>query len=278
MPDLLKAAVLGIVQGLTEFLPVSSTGHLVLLEKSMGLSQDKLGISFDAALHLGTLVAVLVFFWATIVRLIGAWIESLGERRWDLSSDSRLAWLIAIATVPAGVIGFFFEGTIEEKLRQPVTVAVMLVVFGGVLVLAELLGSRKLQATQLGPKSALFVGLAQAVALIPGVSRSGITMSAGLFAKLEREQAATFAFLLSAPIVAGAGLKGLYDAVKAARDGLLGREDLAFFAVGLSLAAITGYFTIGFLLRFLRGHSFYPFVAYRLGLAVVVVAVVLATL
>ncbi|HUS81756.1 MAG TPA: undecaprenyl-diphosphatase UppP [Dehalococcoidia bacterium] len=278
MPDLLKAAILGIVQGLTEFLPVSSTGHLVLLEKSLGVSQDKLGLSFDAALHLGTLIAVLVFFWATILRLVIAWLSSIRERRWDVSTDSRLAWLIAIGTVPAGVIGFFFENTIEEKLRQPVTIAVMLVVFGGVLVLAELLGSRKLQATELGAKSALFIGLAQAIALIPGVSRSGITMSAGLFTKLEREQAATFAFLLSAPIVAGAGLKGLYDAIEAARDGLLGREDLAFFAVGLSLAAVTGYFTIGVLLRFLRQHSFYPFAAYRLGLAIVVVAVVIATL
>jgi len=278
MPDLLKAAILGIVQGLTEFLPVSSTGHLILLEKALDVSQDRLGLPFDASLHLGTLLAILVFFWATILRLLTAWLASIGERRWDATTDSRLAWLISIGTIPAAVIGFFFESTIEDKLRQPVTVAVMLVVFGGVLVLAELLGSRKLHATQLGARSALFVGLAQAVALIPGVSRSGITMSAGLFAKLEREQAATFAFLLSAPIVAGAGLKGLYDALKAARDGLLGREDFAFFAVGLSLAAVTGYFTIGVLLRFLRQHSFYPFVAYRLGLAVVVLVVVVATL
>jgi undecaprenyl-diphosphatase len=278
MPDLLKAAVLGIVQGLTEFLPVSSTGHLVLLEKAFGLSQDRLGLPFDAALHLGTLIAILVFFWATILRMIGAWLASIRERRWDVSTDSRLAWLIAIGTVPAGVIGFFFESTIEDKLRQPLTIAVMLVVFGGVLVLAELWGARRLRASQLGAKGALFVGLAQAIALIPGVSRSGITMSAGLFAKLEREQAAVFAFLLSAPIVAGAGLKGLYDALKEARDGLLGREDFAFFLVGFTLAAITGYLTIGVLLRFLRGHSFYPFVAYRLGLAVLVVVVVIATL
>ena len=277
MPDLLKAAILGIVQGLTEFLPVSSTGHLVLLEKALGVSQDRLGLPFDAALHLGTLIAILVFFWGTILRLIIAWLASLRERRWDASADSRLAWLIAIGTVPAGVIGFFFESTIEDKLRQPVTIAIMLVVFGGVLVLAERLGSRKLRATQLGATGALFIGLAQAVALIPGVSRSGITMSAGLFAKLEREQAATFAFLLSAPIVAGAGLKGLYDALKEAHNGLLGREDFAFFAVGLSLAAVTGYFTIGALLRFLRQHSFYPFVVYRLGLAVVVLAIVVGT-
>ena len=278
MPDLLKAAVLGIVQGLTEFLPVSSTGHLVLLEKAFGLSQDRLGIPFDSALHLGTLLAILVFFWATILGLIRAWLTSVRERRWDLSTDSRLAWLIAIATVPAGIVGFLFESDIENKLRQPVTIAVMLAVFGLVLLIAEVQASGKLHASQIGFKGAVFVGLAQAIAVIPGVSRSGITMSAGLFARLDRQQAATFAFLLSAPVVAGAGLKGLYDALKAAHNGLLGREDLAFFAVGFAMAALTGYVTIGVLLRFLRGHSFVPFVAYRFGLAMVVVGIVLLTL
>lgn len=274
MPDLLKAAILGIVQGLTEFLPVSSTGHLVLLEKALGISEERLGLPFDAALHLGTLLAILVFFWATVVRLVAAWLASIRARRWDLSTDSRLAWLIAIGTVPAAAIGFFFESTVESKLREPVPIALMLALFAGVLVVAELWGTRQLRATQLGARSALFVGLAQAIALIPGVSRSGITMSAGLFAKLEREQAAVFAFLLSAPIVAGAGLKSLYDVLKDAHAGLLGREDLRFFLVGFSLAAITGYLTIGFMLRFLRRHTFYPFVAYRLALAVVVLVLV----
>jgi undecaprenyl-diphosphatase len=274
---LIKAAILGIVQGLTEFLPVSSTGHLVLLEKVLGLSQDRLGLPFDAALHLGTLLAILIFFWATIVRLVTEWLASIRERRWDLTTDSRLAWLIALATVPGAFVGFFFESTIENKLRQPATIAVMLIVFGGVLAIAELWGRGKLRATQLGAKGALFVGIAQAIAVIPGVSRSGITISAGMFAKLERAQAATFAFLLSAPIVAGAGAKGVYDALKEAHRGTLGREDLAFFVVGFSLAALTGYVTIGFLLRFLRSHSFYPFVAYRFGLAVFVLIAVLVT-
>ncbi len=274
MPDLIKAVILGIAQGLTEFLPVSSTGHLILLEKALGLSESRLGLPFDAALHLGTLLAILIFFWGTIVRLVAAWIASIRERDWDLTIDSRLAWLIALATVPGGFVGFFFESTIENKLRQPVTIAVMLIIFAGVLVMAEVWGTRKLRATQLGPKEALFVGIAQAIAVIPGVSRSGITMSAGLFAKLDRAQAATFAFLLSAPIVAGAGAKGVYDALKEAHHGTLGREDLAFFVVGFSLAALTGYFTIGFLLRFLRTHTFYPFVAYRLGLAIFVLALV----
>jgi undecaprenyl-diphosphatase len=278
MPDLLKAAILGIVQGLTEFLPISSTGHLVLLEKAMGLSQDRLGLPFDASLHLGTLLAIFAFFLATILELIRAWLASIRERRWDLTTDSRLAWLIAVATIPAGVVGFLFESDIENKLRQPVTIAVMLAVFGVVLLVAELSEHGKLRVNQLDAKGAVFIGLAQAIAVIPGVSRSGITMSAGLFAKLERQQAATFAFLLSAPIVAGAGLKGLYDALKEAHHGLLGREDLAFFVVGFTLAAITGYLTIGVLLRFLRSHTFYPFVAYRFGLAALVVAIVLLRL
>ena len=277
MPDLLKAAILGIVQGLTEFLPVSSTGHLVLLEKGMDISQDRFGLSFDAAIHLGTLLAILVYFWSTVLRLLTAWVGSIRARRWDIDTDSRLAWLIVIGTVPAAVIGFLFESTVEEKLRNPALVATMLILFSGALVLAELLGKRRLQASQLGATAALFIGLAQAVALIPGVSRSGITISAGLLAKLERQQAAVFVFLLSAPIVAGAGLKKVYDVVKEARNGLLGREDLQFFLVGFVLAAVVGYLTIHFMLAYLRGHSLYAFVVYRVALGVIVLAVVWLT-
>jgi undecaprenyl-diphosphatase len=274
MPDLLKAAILGIVQGLTEFLPVSSTGHLVLLEEGLDVSQDKFGLTFDAAIHLGTLLAILVYFWTTVVRLLKGWLGSIRARRWDCDADARLAWLIVIGTVPAALIGFFFENTVEEKLRDPVVVATMLILFSGALVLAEVWGKKRLQASQLGAPGALLVGLAQSVALIPGVSRSGITMSAGMLAKLDRQQAAVFAFLLSGPIVAGAGLKQLYDVLKEAREGLLGREDLLFFIVGFVLAAITGYFTIRFFLAYLQRHSLYPFVVYRVALGVIVLAVV----
>jgi undecaprenyl-diphosphatase len=276
MPDLLKAAILGIVQGLTEFLPVSSTGHLVLLEKGLDVSQERLGLAFDAAIHLGTLLAILVYFWETVVRLVVAGFASISRRRWDFSADSRLAWLIVIGTVPAALIGFFFENTVEEKLRDPAWVATMLILFSAVLVLAELSGTRRLRVSQLGPLTALFVGLAQAAALMPGVSRSGITISAGLFAKLERQQAAVFAFLLSGPIVAGAGFKKVYDVLKKAHEGLLGRDDLMFFVVGFILAAITGYFTIRFFLAYLQRHTLYPFVVYRLALGVIVLVTVLA--
>lgn len=275
MPDLLKAAILGIVQGLTEFLPISSSGHLVLLEKAMDVSQERLGLAFDAAIHLGTLLAVLVYFWDTVVRLVVAGFASIGRRRWDFSDDSRLAWLIVIGTIPAGVLGFFFDDTVEKKIRDPVWVATMLIVFSAVLIAAELWGMRPARVSRLGPLSALFVGLAQAVALIPGVSRSGITISAGLFARLDREQAAVFAFLLSAPIVAGAGFKKVYDALKEAHKGLLGRDDLMFFVVGFIFAAIFGYLTIRFFLAYLRRHSLYPFVVYRVALGVIVLAIVL---
>jgi undecaprenyl-diphosphatase len=277
MPDLLKAAILGVVQGLTEFLPVSSTGHLVLLEKALDVPKERFGLAFDAAIHLGTLLAILVYFWGTVVRLLTAWVGSIRARRWDMDTDSRLAWLIIIGTVPAGVIGLLFESTVEEKLRNPALVATMLILFSGALVLAELLGKRRLQASQLGAPAALFIGLAQAVALIPGVSRSGITMSAGMLTKLERQQAAVFVFLLSAPIVAGAGLKKVYDVVKEARNGVLGREDLEFFLVGFILAAVVGYLTIRFMLAYLREHSLYAFVVYRVALGVIVLAVVWLT-
>jgi len=274
MPDLLKAAILGIVQGLTEFLPVSSTGHLVLLEEGLDVSPDKFGLTFDAAIHLGTLLAILVYFWTTVVRLLKGWLGSIRARRWDCDADARLAWLIVIGTLPAAVIGFLLEDTVEDRLRTPVVVATMLILFSGALVLAELGGKKRLQASQLGAPGALLVGLAQTIALIPGVSRSGITMSAGMLAKLDRQQAAVFAFLLSGPIVAGAGLKQLYDVAKEIRDGLLTWDDLGFFAVGFTLAAATGYLTIRFLLAFLRDHSLYPFVVYRVLAGALLLAIV----
>jgi undecaprenyl-diphosphatase len=138
MPDLLKAAILGIVQGLTEFLPVSSTGHLVLLEEGLDVSQDKFGLTFDAAIHLGTLLAILVYFWTTVVRLLKGWLGSIRARRWDCDADARLAWLIVIGTLPAAVIGFLLEDTVEDRLRDPVVVATMLILFSGALILAEL--------------------------------------------------------------------------------------------------------------------------------------------
>lgn len=274
MPDLLKAVILGLVQGLTEFLPVSSTGHLVILEEALDVSQETFGLTFDAAIHLGTLLALLVYFRSEVARLAVAWLGSLRARRWDRDAESRMAWLILLGTLPAVVIGLSLEGVIEDKLRTPVLVAAMLILFSGVFVLAERLGGQHRTSRELAIRDALAIGFAQAVALVPGVSRSGITISAGLFAGLRREQAAVFAFLLSMPVVAGAGAKKLYDAAEEIREGALGASEIAFFGVGFLVAAASGYLTIRLLLAYLRAHTLYPFVYYRVALGTITLVLV----
>jgi undecaprenyl-diphosphatase len=270
MPELLKAAILGAVQGLTEFLPVSSTGHLILFEEALGVDQNTFGLTFDAAIHLGTLLSVLVLLRREVLRLALGWLGSLRGRRLGGNVDGRLAWLILLATAPAAILGLALEDAVEDTLRRPALVASMLIAFAAVLALAERLSLKGRLMTQLGIAGALFIGVAQSIALVPGVSRSGITISAGLFAGLERRQAALFAFLLSAPVVAGAGLKQVYDVLDEARAGALDAGDLGFFAVGFVLAALSGAAAIALLLRFLQRNPLYVFVWYRvaLGLAV----------
>jgi undecaprenyl-diphosphatase len=278
MPELLKAAILGAVQGLTEFLPVSSTGHLILLEDALDVDQDTFGLTFDAAIHLGTLLSILFLLRAEILRLATGWLRSLRPTRpGETNDDARLAWLILLGTAPAAVLGVLLENTIEDALRKPAVVASMLIAFAAVLALAERLGAKKRPMTQLGVPGALFIGFAQAVALVPGVSRSGITISAGLFTGLERRQAALFAFLLSAPVVAGAGLKQAYDVLDEARAGVLDASDLGFFAVGFVLAALSGAAAIAFLLRFLQRNPLYVFVWYRVALGLAILGVLVAT-
>jgi undecaprenyl-diphosphatase len=271
--DALKAAALGVIQGLTEFLPVSSTGHLVLAEKAMGVSQDRYGLSFDAALHLGTLLAVLAFFGTTWIRLFTGGLRTLRERSLR-DAEGRLAWLIVLGTIPAAVAGAFLETTIEDAFREPLLVAVMLIVFSAVFVVAEARGRQRRDTSQLGWADAAIIGVAQAVALVPGVSRSGATISAGLLRDMERREAATFAFLLSAPVIAGAGLKQLASVVRDFADGTLHGEDAVFFATGFICSAVVGWFTIRFLLRYLTTNSLRAFVVYRVGLGLAVIAIV----
>jgi len=284
MPELLKAAILGTVQGLTEFLPVSSTGHLILFEDALDIDQDRFGLTFDAAIHLGTLLSILFLLRHEVLRLATDWLGSLrsllqgGQARSLEGNDyARLAWLILLGTAPAAILGLALENTVEDSLRKPALVASTLIVFAAVLAFAERLGSKRRPMTQLGIVGTLFIGVAQAVALVPGVSRSGVTMSAGLFAGLERRQAALFAFLLSAPVVAGAGLKQVYDVLDAARAGALDAGDLGFFAVGFTLSALSGAVAIAFLLRFLQRNPLYVFVWYRVALGLTVLGVLAAT-
>jgi len=265
--DLLEAVVLGIVQGLTEFLPVSSTGHLILMERFLGISEEEFGLQFDAAIHLGTLAAVLVFFRHTAIALARAWWDSIIARDWRKSLHSRLAWLLLVGTLPAAVIGAAIENTAESTFRSPELVAVMLVVFCLPLLLAERLGAQTRGLHDAGIGDALLVGVAQSIALVPGVSRSGITISAGMLAGLRREEAAVFAFLLSAPIIAGAGGKQLFDALSGSSGSEAG---LHVYAAGMLAAAGVGYAAIAFLLRYLRGNPLHAFIAYRVALAAIV--------
>jgi undecaprenyl-diphosphatase len=280
MHELLKAAILGTVQGLTEFLPVSSTGHLILFEEALDIDQDTFGLTFDAAIHLGTLLSVLFLLRREVLRLAIGWLGSLRAglaggltRSLHDNDDARLAWLILLATIPAAILGLALEDAVEDTLRRPALVASTLIAFAVVLALAERLSGKRRLMTHLGILGALFIGVAQSVALVPGVSRSGITISAGLFAGLQRRQAALFAFLLSAPVVAGAGLKQVYDVVDDVRAGLLDAGDLGFFAVGFVTAALSGAVAIALLLRFLQRNSLYVFVWYRLALGLTVLGV-----
>jgi undecaprenyl-diphosphatase len=267
--DILKAIVLGVVQGLTEFLPVSSTAHLIIVEDLLSVDDERYGLAFDASLHMGTLAALLAYFGGRWLRLVRAGGDAVVRRSFD-DTEARLAWLIVLGTVPAAGIGFAFESQVEDTLRSPWLIATMLIAFSGVFLLAEALGERVRGLDRLGVVDALLIGFAQAVALVPGVSRSGATISAGLLRGIERRDAATFAFLLSAPVIAGAGTRASAGALRDFIDGTLGRDEAVFFATAVVVAAIVGYGAIAFLLRFLATNSLRPFVWYRvaLGLAI----------
>ena len=276
MSDILEAVILGIVQGLTEFLPISSTGHLILTEKALGISQDDFGLRFDVAIHLGTLAAVLLYFRTTLLRLIVAWFDSLRSRRWDVSRNSRLAWLLILGTIPAGIAGYLLESTAEDAFRSPALVGAMLILFCIPMVVAERLGSQRRNLDSATPRDALVQGVAQSIALIPGVSRSGITISAGMLNGLRREEAATFAFLLSAPIIAAAGGKQIYDVLRGEAGSTGLQNEFAIYAAGLIAAGIVGYAAVAFLLRYLRVNTLRVFIIYRLVVGSLVLALAAA--
>ena len=264
-----QALVMGIVQGLTEFLPVSSSGHLILVPYLLGINDPFItSLEFSVILHIGTLIALLIYFRADWMRLVPAFFAAIRDRSLAGDPDRRLAVLVAIATVPAAIIGFLFHD-IEDRIREPGLVAVMLVVGGGILWLAERTGTRQKVALDLSFPNALAIGGAQALALVPGISRSGISISAGLFAGLGREEAARFSFLMATPITAAAAA---YEVLKVVRG-----EGVAIeagpMAAGLLMSFIFGVLAISVLLRFLRTRSTDVFVAYRIILAAVVLFV-----
>jgi undecaprenyl-diphosphatase len=247
-----EAIILGVVQGLTEFFPVSSTAHLIVLPWFFGWRGDVNTLTFDVALHAGTLIALLFCFWKD-------WAELFTKKQ-------KLLGMIIFATIPAGVAGFFLNDIIEKSLREPLLISVMLVVVGFVMLAAEKTEKYK-DIEQVKYLDALTIGIAQATALIPGVSRSGITISAGLFKGLKREPSARFSFLISTPIIAGATLLHLRKLLTSQ-----GTYDFQLFTVGLITSSITGFLAIKFLLTFLKKHPLNIFVYYRFMLAAVIIA------
>jgi undecaprenyl-diphosphatase len=250
-----QAIILGIVQGLTEFIPVSSSGHLVLLPWLFGWPEP--GLAFDTVLHLGTLLAVLIVFWRDFIILAVAWLRSLVQHKAD-TPQARLAWWVVLGTLPAALLGALLEKHFEALFSAPLYVAVFLGITGLWLVLAERMGRRERQVEDLTWWQTLLVGLAQGLAIAPGISRSGATIGAGMLWGLKREAAARFSFLLAAPIIFGAGLLQLKKLLGVPG---LGRE-LPLLALGFLAAFITGYLCIRFLLGYLKEHRLTVFAAY----------------
>ncbi|HEX2883293.1 MAG TPA: undecaprenyl-diphosphate phosphatase [Candidatus Limnocylindria bacterium] len=279
MEVVLQAALVGLLQGLTEFIPISSSAHLELTPWILGWEEDGLvgSLAFDVFLHLGTLVALVAYFFRDWIRYIGAGLASVRDRRIGDDPDRRIAWLLLAATIPAALIGFAFEGFIEDTFHgggdgARLAIAGFLVLGATALWLADRFGGRVRRLADVTLPTALVVGFSQALALLPGISRSGATITAGLALGLTREAAARFSFLLATPITLGAGLYGSRKLLDEAHTGV---EWLAI-GVGFAVAAVAGLFAIGFLLAWLRRRSVAVFSLYRVGFAVLVVALVMA--
>lgn len=262
--EIFQAAILGIIQGLTEFLPISSSGHLVLVPSFFGWARVLSSLEFSVAVHVGTALAVVWFFWEDWVRIVRSFLRNIGKGV-TADFDSRLLILIVVGSIPAAILGLTFKDFIEENTREPALVATTLFIFALVLFFADKFGKKKRGFSQIGWLDAVFVGTAQALALVPGVSRSGITISAGLFSGLNRVDATRFSFLLSTPAIVGAAVLTAKDAVSTSSEG-----NLLVFIVGTLSAAVAGWLTIKFLLQFVATHTFNIFVWYRIVLAVLV--------
>ena len=255
-----QAIILGSVQGLGEFLPISSSAHLVLVPWLFHW-QDP-GLAFDIALHIGTLVAVIIYFWRDWLRLLTQGFTA------PRTSNGRLFWYLVIATVPGAIAGYVLEKKAETIFRTPLLIAVALIAMGAILFWADRKSAKKDDLNNITLRTSFLIGLSQALAIIPGVSRSGITMTTGLFAGLKREAAARFSFLLSTPIIFGAALVKIPHLVRHP-----GSID-ANFLMGMVLACITGIVSIRFLLRYIQTRTFMPFVWYRFALGALVIVII----
>ncbi|HYK60998.1 MAG TPA: undecaprenyl-diphosphatase UppP [Bryobacteraceae bacterium] len=265
---LIEVIVLGILQGLTEFLPVSSTAHLVIAPKLFGWPDP--GLSYDIALHVGTLAAVLIYFFRDWIQLIGQGLGLKAGGDPELQRNRMLLWLLILGTIPGGAAGLLFQKRAETDLRGPYLIAVFMIGMGLLMWAADYLGRKKRDLSHVTALDSVGIGVAQAVAVIPGVSRSGITISAGLLRDLDRPSAARFSFLLSTPIILGAAAKDLWDLLR--HEGGITPEMRTAFLLGILISGITGCVTIAFFLNFLRRRSLAFFVGYRIVFGVAIIA------
>ena len=262
-----QAVILGIIQGLTEFLPVSSSAHLALAPWLFGWKDQ--GLAFDIAMHAGTLVSVLLYFVRDWIQIVG---QAFGLRVGNdpfLRDRPKLLWYLMAASVPAGLAGLLFKKTVETTLRSAYVIGVMAILIACVILLAEFFGSKQKHIGTLSFMDSMWMGFAQAVAIIPGTSRSGITIATGLFRDLDRSTAARVSFLMSTPIIAGAALKDFWDLRKG---GGLAPEMQMPFIVGIVVSGLTGCLVIAFFLKYLRRAGLQPFVVYRILFGITVIA------
>ncbi len=273
--EILAAIALGIIQGLTEFLPVSSSAHLILVPWIIGWKPE--GLLFDVSLHVGTALAILAFFWSDWVELAGEVLRGFAEGKPLGNPKRRLAWFLVVGTLPAMAVGLTLEKTVEESLRSPLVTVFALIAFGVLLYYAERVSRKERTLEQFSWGDSIWIGLSQALALIPGVSRSGITISTALLRDADRASAARFSFLLSTPVIVGAGMLESWRLVKILRHPTLMAGEQAMFevkwsvlAAGIVSATVVGFLCIRYFLRYIQNNSFVPFVIYRFILALVV--------
>jgi undecaprenyl-diphosphatase len=260
-----EAIVLGITQGLTEFLPISSTAHLRIVPAFAGWEDP--GAAFTAIVQLGTMLAVLLYFRGDLLQIARAWLRSLRDRSVRRTLDARLGWYILLGTIPIGIFGLIFKDQIENGARDLYLISIALIVFGLVLLAAEEVGTKDRPIEDLNRSDGIFIGLWQALALIPGVSRSGSTISAGLFRGLDRPSAARYSFLLSVPAVVLSGLFELKSVIDGSEHTDVGAGSLI---IATAFAFVVGYWSIAFLLRWVGHHSMIVFVVYRVALGLLV--------
>jgi undecaprenyl-diphosphatase len=264
---LYQVIVLALIQAITEFLPISSTAHLALAPWLFGWKDP--GLTFDIALHAGTLLAILVYFFRDWIQIIAEGFGFQGGYDPELRQNRSLLWLLAAGSIPIGVIGLLFNKQAETAWRSPYVIGTMLIVVGVLMWIAERLAHGKKNLGQVQWGDGIAIGVAQALAVVPGTSRSGITITAGLFRSLSREAAARFSFLLATPAIAAAAAKDLWDMRK---HGGLAPDMRTPFAVGIAVSAIAGVVVIAYFLKYLRRKSLMPFVYYRIAFGIIVIA------